>query len=864
MQSQQQSMVGPPVGLPLVTSLGAAAALFSGYTPDANRFDELSLPTGARRPAWEKFCRLMESMGVAEFTRRWEHSQRLIYENGIAYAAYGDPETNARPWDLDALPMLIDEAEWNHVSAGLAQRAQVLQLTLADLLGPQRLITERVLPTELLFAHPGFRLPFHGQTPPGGAFLPYYAADLGRSPDGRWWVLADRTEAPSGIGFALENRVVLSRMLPEVFRSCNVQRLAPFFISLKEKLQEFAPHGQENPRIAIYTRGPHHENYFEDAYLARYLGYNLVEGDDLAIRENKVWLKTLDGLLPVHVLVRRSNSEACDPLEFSDESALGVAGLLNSARHGEVSIANPLGSGLVESPVFMAFLPRLCQFFLGQELLLPGVATWWCGEAASLEHVLANSDQLMISGAYRQRGAGYESAKALNSIQPAELATKLRANPRGFIGQERMNLSSVPTWDNGRASAAHLVLRSFAVSSGDSYMVMPGGLARTSDAATPSPLAIPASKGSKDAWVLSTKPVEPVTLLSTSDEAIEIRRSSPELPSRVADNIFWLGRHIERTDAAARQLRTFILRLTSEMSFGPSQVPAVLLRALAAQGQIEPGFALDDIRRQMPEVEFALPQLVFDREQIGSIRSLIDNMFHTASLVRDRISTDSWRILVRIDQTFRTPQGSGELDLTDLLSMLNGLIVHLAAIEGMCMESMTRTHVFRFLDLGRRMERALQTIGLLQSCLVDSPSPTPEVMEAVLEISDSVMTYRSRYRANMQLPAVVDLLLTDESNPRSIAYQILTIEAQVKQLPGEDHPPGFLPHERLILSMVHAVRMLDVLEVCDAFGVGEQGQLSDHLAMLDRDLQNLSRELSLRYLVHAGPSRRMSGAGSAD
>lgn len=862
MQSQQQSHPGNPAIAPAVELSGMANAFFAGYQANSGRFDELSAADGARRPAWQKFCQLLDSMGARDFTRRWEQSQRLIYENGVAYSAYGDPDDNARPWELDALPLLIDEAEWRQVEQGIAQRAQVLRLALADLLGPQRLISEGVLPASLLFAHPGFRLPFHGQTPEGNSFLPFYAADLGRSPDGRWWVLADRTEAPSGMGFVLENRVVLSRMLPEIFRSCNVQRLAPFFINFKSTIQGLAPHAQENPCIAVYTRGPDHENYFEDAYLARYLGYNLVEADDLAVRDSKVCLKTLDGLLPIDVLMRRPNSEACDPLEFNDEAGLGVAGLLHSARCGEVALANPLGSGLLESPAFMAFLPRLCKFFLNQDLLLPGVATWWCGEESSRRRVLENPDQLVLASAYRHRGAGYETDRALNSVDPKQLGELIRANPGGYVAQERMHLSTVPCWDDGKAFTAHLVLRSFAVAGGDSYSVMPGGLARTSDATKPSPLAIPASQGSKDAWVLSSKPVEHVTLLPKPDEGIEIRRTGADLPSRVADNIYWLGRNIERADAAARQLRTIVLRLTSEMAAGENEAPTALLRALAAQGQIEPGFALDDIRQPLPQIEVALPQMVFDRSQPGSIRAVLDAMFRSASLVRDRLSTDSWRVLVRIDQSFRASQAEDAPDLTDILSMLNGLIVNLAAIEGMCMESMTRSHVFRFLDMGRRLERALQTIELLENCLIESPEPSSDVLEAVLEIADSVMTYRSRYRANIQLPAVVDLLLTDETNPRSVAYQLQTLEKQIEQLPADPHPPGFLAHQRLILSMVHAVRMVDVLGVCESYSMGQHEPLGDLLQSLDRDLQHLSRALALRYLVHAGPARRMTSTAA--
>ena len=855
-------MAGPtPAAVPTPSGRGD---LFAGYQPGTGRYDELMLPSGAKRPTWDKFCQHINPLGANELGRRWKHSQKLIYENGIAYGAYGELDDNARPWDLDALPLLLEENEWLQVSAGLAQRAQVLQLTLADLLGPQRLLNEGVLPHQALFGHAGFRLPYHGQMPLGGSFLDFYAADLGRAPDGRWWVLADRTEAPSGVGFALENRVVVSRMLPEVFRSCNVARLAPFFIKFKEKLQSLSPHMRENPRIAIYTRGPGHENYFEDAYLARYLGYNLVEGDDLAVRDNAVWLKTLDGLRRIDVLVRRPNSEACDPLEFSDDSGLGVAGLLHSSRSGEVAIVNPLGSGLVESPVFMAFLPRLCGFFLKQDLQLPGVASWWCGEQTSLDRVLANIDQYVLLSAFRQRGETRAENKQLNSLPSEERRALIKANPTHYVAQERMQLSSAPRWTDSSPQAAHVVLRSFAVANDNSYSVLPGGLARTSDPSAENTLTVPASVGSKDAWVMCNRPVEHVSLLTMREEPVVIRRTTSDLPSRVADNIYWLGRYIERVDTAARQLRTFILRLTSEATIGSDNTAQQLLRALAAQGQVEPGFVLDDIRQRLPDIETALPRQVFDRQQAGSLRNQLDSMFHIASLVRDRMSTDSWRIFVHIDHTFRAADQVEALDMTDMLNLLNGLIVDLAAIQGLSVESMTRSHVFRFLDLGRRLERALQTSELLDCSVLENPNPSQDLLEAVVEIADSLMTYRSRYRANVQLPAIIDLLVTDESNPRSIAYQLLTLQQQVQELPGNVRKPAYLPHERLILSMLHSIRMLDVVQVCDAYTMGERKTLQELIRSLDRDLQHLSRELTLRYLVHAGPSRRMSTSVPTD
>ncbi|MEM8946972.1 MAG: circularly permuted type 2 ATP-grasp protein [Planctomycetota bacterium] len=856
MQSQRQSIETPPAGQNAIRAM-SGSGVFAGYDAQGTGFDELINSKGELRPPWQKFRGLVDALGTKEFSRRWDHSQRLIYENGLAYSAYGDPEESGRPWQLDPLPLVISSSEWTNVAAGVAERAEVLQLVLRDLLGPQRLIKEGILPPAVLFGHPGFRLPLHGQVPAGESFLHFYASDLGRSPDGRWWILADRTESPSGIGFALENRVVVSRMLPEVFRQCNVQRLAPFFMAFRTTLQKLSPVHSENPRIVMHSRGPDGEGYFEDAYLARYLGYALIEGADLAIRDNRVWLKTLDGLLPVDTLLRRPNSELCDPLEFGGETADGVAGLLNASQRGNISIVNPLGAGIVESPVFMAFMPRLCKFLLSKDLALPGIATWWCGEPKSLQHVLTNLDSLVISPAYRRRGNGLAKRKALAAMSKEELAQAIQQHPEQYVAQERLRSSTTPHWAEGKASPASLIMRAFAVVNDDGYLVMDGGLARTSSTTGTSAGIVPKGQGSKDAWIVGDEPVDHVTLLSQPDESVELRRTGSDLPSRVADNIFWLGRQIERADASARLLRTVILRMTSETADGTSSVLPPLLRALAEQGQIEPGYAVEEMKEPLPDFETSLPRLVFDTHQPGSLRSVLDQVFRLASQVRDRISVDTWRIFVRIDQRFRL-SNSASIDLTDVLTLVNSLIVDLAAIEGMVAGSMTRSHVFRFLDLGRRLEQALQTVGLAQSCFVGNRDVTAELLEAVLEIADSLMTYRSRYLANLQMAAVLDLLLTDETNPRSAAFQIIRLSEHVDQLPREQNTPGYDAHRRLTMSMVHAVRMVNIQELSDLHNLGEHGQLAELLDVLSRELPMLSNQIAQRYLVHAGPARTMS------
>ncbi len=365
--------------------------VFQDYAPPGGVYDELLDDGRAPRRHLQTFLDSINRLPRAELSRRWELARRTVQENGLTHSGYGDPADQPRPWELDAIPLVISSNEWGSVSAALQQRSRVLNLALRDLYGPQRLVRDGVLPPELIFAHPGFLRPLHGQPLPDDCFLHMYAADLARSPDGKWWVLADRTEAPSGLGYALENRVVISRMLPDVFHQCQVQRLVPFLIHVQEMLRGLAPQQKDNPHVVLLSHGPTSPNYFEDSYLARYMGYTLVEGGDLAVRNSQVMLKTLGGLQPVDVILRRQNSQDCDPLELGANSSLGIAGLTQAVRSGNVRVANALGSGLVESAAFMAFVPKLCQVLLREDLLMPSVASWWCGQPNSLAYVLKKS-----------------------------------------------------------------------------------------------------------------------------------------------------------------------------------------------------------------------------------------------------------------------------------------------------------------------------------------------------------------------------------------------------------------------------------------------------------------------------------------
>lgn len=859
MQGQRQTQLSGFASQP-----AADASPLSGYRPAPNAYDELVDPRGGFRARWLPFASQLERLGTLELKRRWAHSQRLIHANGVAYSPHRSSNGRRRPWTLDPFPLIITSQEWKVVAEGLAQRARVLELALQDLYGPQTLIRDGVLPAELLYCHPGYLLPLRRRpedpAPPAAErMLRFYAADLGRAPDGSWWVLSDRTESPSGIGFALENRIVVSRMMPEPFRDCRALRLAGHFAHLREVLGSIAPQRVRNPGIAILSQGPGNPNYFEDAYLARYLGYMLVEGEDLTVRQRRLWLKTLEGLVPIDVLVRRPNSEHCDPLELGGESPAGVAGLIQAARGGALSLVNPIGSGLVESPVFMAFLPRLCQKLLGEKLKLPGVATWWCGEQASLEYVTQNIDRLILKRAYRLRGEESLLTAELHDTPREQLIEKIRQDPRSYVAQERVERSSAPRWEEGRVQTCRVALRAFATADAKGeFKVLEGALARTTSSAQTLETSVLSGEGSKDVWITSELPVEAISLLSHEDEPVALVRFGAELPSRVADNSYWLGRNLERADAKARLVRTVANRLTGEND--PMQLVELpyLLRALADEGLIEPGYAVAEMRELLPHVDRSLPSQVLNSQQPSSLAASVENVFHSAAKVRDRLSRDAWRLLLRVSDAFRS-QESMPRDLTDLINATDELIADLAAIGGLVVESMTRTQFYRFLDIGRRLERAAQLVELLTACLIETQPSVRPLLEALLETSDSIMTYRSRYRSNMRFVAALDLLLTDQSNPRSLAFQLDTLERHIGKLPrSDDEPQGASLEQRLVMSMTHAVRMADVEALAEAHEMGNQKPLAELLEMFARDLPALSNAIALKYLVHAGAPRQLS------
>jgi len=823
------------------------------YEPSADSFDELRSHDGVWRNHWRPFIAALQQVPNADFVHRSAQAELLLSENGVTFNVFGDAAQSQRPWKLDLLPFILAAEEWRQIEEGLSQRARLLQFIIRDAYGEQGLIKAGLLPAEVLFAHPQFGRTFQGLHRADVPSMVSYAAELARDSSGQWRVMADRAEAPAGAAFALENRIVASRTLPPQMHRQQVQRLAPFFQRLQNTLKQLRVRAVENPRIVLLSPGPKFPYYFEDVYLARYLGYTLVEGADLAVRDDRVYLKTLAGLAPVDVILSRGTENDLDPLELGGCAPHGVPGLLHAIRKGHVAVANTPGCGLIESPVFMAFLPNLCQQALGEELKLPSIATWWCGQAEQRRFVERHLSDLVIKPAFQASGGEEIIAAALSETERRELWARIDRRPHEFVAQETIARSAVPVWKEGRVVAGHAAVRTFLVADQDDYRLMPGGLVRVAPTTAPMELSISAGVGSKDLWVLADSPVEPVTLLTAADQPVALRRTAATFPSRVADDLFWLGQSLDRADFLSRLLRAVVERLTSETELDWPELPT-LVRCLADQGQIEPSFTLTEFQSALPRLSEDLPRTIADRNEVHGVSFAVSELLRLGSLVRLWISPDTWRKVHETAEAFHAAASTPWTGLVDVLNSLNELIVNLAAVSGLIHDGMIRGPAWRLLDIGRRIERGRAVAKLVRCMAADGALQQRSVLKSLLEVVDCRMTYRSRYLENVQQNAVLDLCLTDETNPRSIVWQLGQLVEHVEALPQDLTSPLRTEEQRLVLAALHGVRQLTVEQLADT----DTRAVHAMLDILDEQLKLLGDVLTRKYLLHSGTPRQIN------
>ncbi len=821
------------------------------YQPHRDRYDEMLDADGVSRPHWRPLLTHLRETSAAQMRQRQEFVRAQVLENGVTYNMYASTQGAARPWDLDPLPLLLPALEWDGLAKAVAQRARLLDAVLADLYGPQALLAEGLIPPATVYGHPDFLWPCRGLQPPGGRFLHLYAVDLARSADGQWWVIGDRAQAPSGAGYALENRLIVSRAFPELFHDLKVQHLAEFFRALRQNLQQHAPRDAgETPLTVLLTPGPYNETYFEHAYLARYLGFPLVEGQDLTVRGETVYLKTLTGLQRVHAILRRLDDDYCDPLELRGDSALGVSGLLQVARAGRVLIANAPGSGLVESGAIAAFLPRVCERLLGEPLAMPAVASWWCGEPSALEYVIAHLDELVIKPAYPSTTHRPVLGRDLRGKARDAQILRLRKQPRAWVAQEIVRLSQVPVISHEHHLAARPVgLRMYATANVDGgYTVMPGGLARVAGTPVAQMISMQRGGGSKDTWILSDAPVSDFSLLSNNISSRNLIRSPSNLSSRVVENLFWFGRYTSRCDDSARLLRITLIR------FGDSSALAARESALALCSGMKVFLPLEKDEPE-PTPDDAIWTAICDEKRIDSLTVNLRHLAWTGTQIREHLSLDNWFLLNHLPPP-PTAEARKKSGLNAALEYLDSSLIFGIGLSGFAMDGMTRDNGWRFLMIGRHLERLAFMASATACFLQHGMTRGFQHLDWLLEVADSSITYRSRYRAQAELLPTLDLVVFDDTNPHGIVFQLGQLLIHLRELSadlGGNHHE--VAHDLQRLLQAYAGFDLSTLEhpephVCLA--------LAGLLEQTAYDARALSDVLAARHFTHVGEISRQT------
>ncbi|MBL8251961.1 MAG: circularly permuted type 2 ATP-grasp protein [Candidatus Competibacter sp.] len=826
--------------------------LFADYPVTASGYDEMCSAPGVLRAHWQELTRALENIGGAELERRHTEVQRLLQADGVTYNTYDDPQYSLRQWRVDNIPLLMTGEEWTALAAGMEQRSRLLDALLADLYGPKRTIRQGWLPPELIFAHPGFLLPCHQSLREGRRWLIFHGIDLARGSDGVIRAYGDRVQSPSGAGYALENRIILARALPMLYRDAPLRRLASFLETERATLASLARYNPENPHVVLLTPGPSSPVYFEHAYLANYLSLSLVEGEDLVVRDSRVWLKTLGGLRPVDVILRRIADPLCDPLELRGDSLLGVPGLLQAVRGGHVALANALGSGLIENPGLAAFLPMLCQQLLGEELKLPSLPTWWCGNPEDRRYVLSHLDQLVVRS-IRPNEPHWESWR-LDETARQQLIARIQDSPHLFVGQESPPLSTAPVLEKGRLSPHPVMLRGFAVAADDGYRVMPGGLARVSTGLDTLQAALQKGGISKDWWVLAPAPQPHVSLLRQAYGPIVATRDGSDLPSRVADNLFWLGRYSERLDGTARLLREAFGRLLEwEQDNTDERCLDDLLDAL----KIPVPPVAESPRARFFALRKALLDALVESDHPNNLQALFGGMSRTGRAVRNHLGDDGWRLLNRLQHTIQnTPTDLGGRQARELLEEELMLV---AAFCGLNYETMPHHLGWLFFDIGRYLERALRTLDLFKLAFITARNPGLPLWEVVLAITDNLTAYRRRYRSALHPTAIIDLLLFDTDNPRSVGYQLRRLQRDIGRLYRPEKSPYCSVEERLILEAFTTLRLADLnaLATLTHDSTRSSVELARLLEAIQKPLGALSDALTHSYFSHAEVPRQL-------
>ncbi len=828
-------------------------SITAGYLTDQKVLDECFNQNEEAKEYWKRLLTNVENIGTAELKNRQQELLKLLQENGVTYNVYGDTNGLNRPWLLDTIPLIVSSTEWTNIERGMKQRAFVLNKLLEDIYGERVLMKKGIIPPELIYSHPGFLRPCDKIKLPGNHQLTLYSADLSRGPDGKVWVIKDRAQAPSGMGYALENRSALSRVVPELFQQHQIAKLGRFFSSMMQALIEIAPQGKENPRIVLLTPGPQNETYFEHAFLASYLGITLVQGEDLIMRDSFVWIKTVEGLEKVDIIVRRVDDTFCDPLELREDSQLGIPGLLQAVRKGNVVVANPLGSSILENTGLMAFLHGAFKYFLNEEPIIPMIATWWCGQKKEMDYVIANIDTLVIKNIERMSGFRTVMGSRLSKKQKEELVQKIKFEPFRYVGQEEVAFSTSPVFTKEKLEPRFTVLRSYLVAAKDDYEMMRGGLSRCSPEKGSFLVSNQDGGISKDTWVeATTNKIDPPPLVH---QAPDMKRKAV-LPSRAAENLYWVGRYTQRVIRTSRFIRIVLRNLTQKnyiYNESDSEPLKVLLQTVTHITDTYPGF-VEDAEDEMKNPLTEIHQLICNAERPGSILFTLNNLLKAMYAARDRWTIDSWRIIDNIENIKRRiallePEG-----IRYAFSLLDQLTGGLLSFSEMTRQSMYRSDGRTMYRTGQLIEEILMEVGQYQPILSYQYDEGTEfqLLEALLLSNQNLSSYRSVYRTALTVPPAIDLLFMNSHNPTSIFSQLEGLLKYARSLAQKEGGNNDNEISRLVFECYSQVRLMNIEELMTVDGESNhRKKFDDFCTTLQKQVLTLSAKLSANYFSHS-------------
>jgi len=846
----------PPALSQVQTQLQQAGPL--EYRSPPGLLDDTRAADGGTKPQWNYLLDSLRNLGPEVLRERDLKARRILRDDGATYNLFGQQDISGNSWELDPVPYIIGSEDWNLIEAGLLERAELFNLILRDFYGPRTLLRHGALPPEALFCHGGFLRACQGLKMPGDHELIMHAADMVRRADGSMCVLSDRTQAPSGAGYVLENRTVMSRVFPSIYRDSHVHRIASYYQRLRLKLASLSPN-DDLPCIVLLTPGGLNESRFEQTYLASYLGLPLVQSGDLVVRNGLLWMKSLDGLTRVDVMLRRMDDELCDPVELRSDSRVGVPGLLEVVRSGRVIIANPLGSGVLENPILLKYLPGISKVLLGREPRLASVQTYWCGDSQDLAFVTANMDRLIIKPVYRGSGLVSVWGGDLDEQQKSLLLASIHRTPHQFVAQERLDKAHIPAFAAGALEPRPAILRTYSVATDSSYMVMPGGMTRIGESPGGQMISMQSGSPSKDTWVTATEPERFIDTEAVADTLRAHAESSlVSLPSRVVENLYWMGRYAERAEAGLRFLRTVFVQLHSEDPIS-DQTRKILLQSVTEITGTQPGFnnAEPGLLAQ-PDEELLL--VIQDGSRAGSIKSSLNAMLASAEESKELLSTDTMRVINDLHD---------ELDALDAAlagglasapeEALDPLVTGLVALSGLMQESMVRGVGWRFMELGKRVERSQQIITTVRNLMtpVTGEADQATLLTTLMTSMEVLITYRRRRRQRSGIELGLELVMLDPTNPRSLLFQLEQLQRHLEELPSADANPGELQEEqRALLAAVTSLKLARLPQLVEAVGA-EREELEQLLLQLDKLLLDFNTLISDKHFDHRIDSQQL-------